>query len=98
MSINIAGYTFEGPYYSTASLENRSGVYAILCGNGLPPVDVGESETVRDRVENHDRKGCWNRNCSGTIKYAAHYVRGEQQRKKIEQDIRKRYNVPCGKE
>jgi len=98
MSVKIAGYTFEGPYFFASSLENRSGVYAILCGDSPPPVDVGESATVRNRVENHDRKACWKRNCSGTIKYAALYVRGEQQRKKIEQEIRNRYTVPCGEE
>lgn len=98
MSISIAGYTFEGPFIYTTSLKNRSGVYVILCGNRTTPVDVGESANVRDRVENHDRKACWNRNCSSTIKYAAHYVSGEQQRKRVEQDIRDRYNVPCGKE
>jgi len=61
-------------------------------------LDIGESGDVRDRVENHDRKPCWKRNCSSTIKYAAYYISGEKERKKIEQAIRKHYKVPCGKE
>ena len=98
MSIILAGYAFEGPYSTTGMLRNTSGVYAILCGDGTTPIDVGESATIKDRVEGHDRAACWRQNCSGTIKYAAHYVQGEQQRKKVEQEIRAQYDVPCGKE
>lgn len=99
MSIKIAGYSFEGPYSLTSSLKKRSGVYAVVCaGSSTTLLDVGESADVRDRVENHDRKSCWKRNCSSTIKYAAHYISGEKERKKIEQAIRKQSKVPCGKE
>jgi hypothetical protein len=99
MSIKIGGYSFDGPYGLTSSLEKRSGVYAILCeGSRTTLVDVGESADVRDRVENHDRKTCWKRNCSSTIKYAAYYVSGQEQRSKIEQAVRNQYHPPCGKE
>ena len=102
MSIEIAGYRFEGPYESTSDLENRSGVYSILTPTGnsrYKIIDVGESATVRTRVEGHDRKSCWRRNANnGQIRYAAYYTPGLQQagRKKIEQKIREQYNPPCG--
>lgn len=101
MSINIGGYSFSGPYSSTESLEDRSGVYAILdtCSGKNYLLDVGESVEVQSRVENHDRKSCWDRNKKGTITYAVHYTPGLHQagRMKIEQDIRSQYKIPCGK-
>lgn len=32
-NIKIGNYDFEGPYYTKGSLEDKSGVYAILCEN-----------------------------------------------------------------
>jgi len=93
-------YNFEGPYSNPGSLEDRSGVYAILCEeNGkLYLIDVGESSEVRTRVETHDRKACWERNCSGIIKYAAYYIEygKKPSRVEVKQDIRDNYNIPCG--
>jgi len=100
MSINIGKYAFEGPYKSMGSLQDKSGVYAILCdgGQNYKLIDVGESATVKTRVEGHDRKDCWKRNCSSTIEYAALYTPNAQQagRMAIEQEIRKQYQPPCG--
>jgi len=101
MSITIGEYTFEGTYASTYALEDHSGIYAILChqDNKYRLIDVGESATVKSRVENHDRKYCWRRNCSGTLKVAVYYTPHLQQngRMQIEQEIRKNYDPPCGK-
>jgi len=93
-------YNFEGPYPDTSLLEDRSGVYAILCnvGDKLYLVDVGESSEVKSRVENHERKDCWKKNCNGTIKYAAYYIEygKKPSRAEVEQDIRNNYSIPCG--
>jgi len=101
MGITIGRYTFEGPYSFSSSLEDKAGVYAILCdaGEEFRVIDVGESAIVRTRVETHDRKDCWTRNCSTSPKYAAHYTPGMQQqgRMRIEQEIRDAYDPPCGK-
>ena len=101
MSINISGYSFSGPFSSTSSLEDKSGVYAILThtsGENYNILDVGESSTVKERVENHDRKSCWQRNAVNGIQYAVHYTPGVHQsgRMKIEQRIRNQYNLLCG--
>lgn len=102
MTITIGKYTFEGAFTSTANLRDRSGVYAILCKkDGKYYIkDVGESAKVKERVENHDRKNCWERNCSGILTYSAKYTPNIQQegRKEIEKEIRDQYNPPCGKE
>ena len=100
MSINIGRYAFEGPYSSTDLLEDRSGVYAIIDrrDTGNYPIDVGESSAVRSRVENHDRKGCWNKHAQGQLLVAVYYTPHLQQagRKEIEQEIRDEFNPPCG--
>lgn len=100
MSIEAGNYTFEGPYTTTESLQDRSGVYLIVCKNNgqYSPVDVGESATVKSRVENHDRKHCWRNNCHYNLRVAVYYTPNLQQpgRREIEQAIRSQYNFPCG--
>lgn len=100
MSITIGNYHFDGPYDNTASLQDRSSVYVILChrDNQNFVIDVGESATVKTRVENHDRKDCWQSNCSGKLTVAVLYTQNLQSagRVAIEQEIRRQYNSPCG--
>lgn len=101
MTVNIGRYSFEGPYRSTSSLEDRSGVYAILCNRreDYSLLDVGETHEVGSRVDRHDRADCWRRYCEkGTIVYAVYYTPNLHQtgRKKIEQEIREQYLVDCG--
>jgi len=100
MSITIGKYTFDGPYTSPNELEDHSGVYAIICqkDNKKDLIDVGESATVKSRVETHDRKDCWGKNCQGTLTIAVYYTPNLQQpgRMAIEQEIRNKYDIPCG--
>lgn len=103
MSITIGRYGFTGPFKATSQLEDKSGVYAILtlaANSHYNVVDIGESATVKSRVESHDRKSCWQRNAiNGDLYYAAYYTPGSQQagRMEIEQELRKKYDPPCGK-
>jgi hypothetical protein len=101
MSIKIGNYSFDGPYDNSAILTDNSGVYAILykSGSGYSLVDIGESATVKSRIDNHDRKDCWSRNSVGTLYVAVLYTPHKQQsgRMEIEQELRKEYNPPCGK-
>ena len=100
MSIRIGSYNFEGPYSSTSLLEDRAGVYAIIDDRSTERfvVDVGESATIKSRVENHERSDCWNRNSIGTLKVAVLYTPNLHQagRIRIEQEIRAQYNPVCG--
>ena len=100
MTITIGKNNFEGPYSSTYAIEDRSGVYAILCldSNGkYSLIDVGESATVKTRLDSHDRKDCWTRKCS-TPNYAVYYTPHLQSagRVAIEQEIRNQFKPPCG--
>lgn len=100
MSITIGNYTFDGPFTSTDKLEDKSGVYAIICSSEGKNyvIDIGESAQVKTRIENHDRAECWKKNCNGTLKVAVYYTPNKQQtgRKEIEQELRDKYDPPCG--
>lgn len=99
MSISIGNYSFEGPYTSTDSLKDQSGVYAILGRNAATEtwkvVDVGESGGLQARVANHDRADCWKSRKYAALNVAAYYCNAVQ-RSKIEQELRNAYNPPCG--
>ena len=101
MGFEYLGYQFDGAYTSPDFLEPASGVYVIWCENeGMWTVlDVGEADDVKERVKNHDRADCWERNRSGTIYYSATYTPNLQQTKRIEIEgkIRRLTNPPCGK-
>ena len=100
LSIKIGKYDFEGPFTSTRSLKNASGIYAILCErNGSRHViDIGESSTVKDRIESHDRKECWTRNCQGGLSVAVLYTTNlpSTYRLAIERELRAQYSPACG--
>lgn len=99
MSIQIGSYTFVGPFTSTSNLRNSSGVYSILGRNSEAErwnlVDVGESQEVKERIENHDRKPCWQRRGYNTLTVAAFYT-NEASRMRIEKELRRQFNPPCG--
>lgn len=100
MSITIANYQFNGPFTSTDDLQNQSGVYVILGRNSAndswSPVDAGESERVKERVETHDRKPCWTGRKFQTLAAATFYAT-ERDRMALEKIVRDTYNFPCGK-
>jgi hypothetical protein len=105
MPITISGkekeYTFQGLYSSTSSLNDNSGVYAILSARNehYYLLDVGEAGEVKKRVETHDRKDCWERNMNGgAFRCAVYYTPNLQQegRRRIEKDIRDNNSTPCG--
>ncbi len=100
MSIRIEEYTFDGPFTRIEDLEEKPGVYALLCLMSNQKhflIDVGESENVRYAVEEHERQECWVRNCKGNIIAAALYTKELDQRgrKDIESFIRSREFAPC---
>ena len=99
-TIKIGDYTFDGPYASMDPIKDRSGVYAVICRkeDGYYLIDIGESAQVKTRLDTHDRKDCWKRNCQGTLTYAVYYTPHLQQlgRMEIEQKLRAQYRPPCG--
>jgi excinuclease UvrABC nuclease subunit len=105
IEIELARGTVEfedGPYPITQAdkLKNAPGVYVILCQDSSSSrvIDVGQSDDVRKRVTNHDRKDCWSKHCRGSLKVAATPISDEQQRLSLEKQIRQHHNPPCGEQ
>jgi len=87
MSIEIAYYTFDGPYTSVYKIREAAGVYCVLCmlANGkVFPLDVGESENTRSAVREGRRKDCWVKDCKGTIAIAALYTPDQDQKGRVD--------------
>lgn len=101
MSITISEYAFEGPYLNTESIKNESGLYTILdkrSDGKWSVIDVGESQDLKTRIDNHDRKTCWETNRQGQLGVAVLYTPGwrDDQRRSLESTIRDSYSPTCG--
>ncbi|UCG38957.1 MAG: hypothetical protein JSV00_01615 [bacterium] len=97
MAYKIAGvHDFEGPFISCYSLREESGVYVVLDlrADGYHMVDAGESGSVRQAVEGHGGKACWEENRRGTLHYAAWYG-DEAARVKMLEVVTGSCEIPC---
>lgn len=99
MSIRLGKYSFTGPIASIDKLKDRAGVFAIVCkvDNEYFLIDVGESSKLRTRIENHDKKDCWIKNCNGQVTIFVHYTRFLKQKGRvfIEQELREIFHPDC---
>ena len=100
MVIKIKKHKFDEPCKNKENLKPQSGVYVVLSRKNAKEkwkiIDVGETDDVKKRMGNHDRKSCWKRKKCGELYYTAHYT-DEQERVKIEQKIRDKCYPPCGR-
>ena len=99
MTIKLGKYSFAGPSESIDEIKDRSGIYAIVCkkDNEFFLLDIGESPKLRTRIENHDKKDCWVKNCKGQLTIYVHYTPffKQKRRKFIEQEIRELFLPGC---
>ena len=53
---SIGNYNFDGLYNSIEKIEDISGIYVVLCCHNkiCNIIDVGESASVRSRIESKD--------------------------------------------
>ncbi len=99
MSIKLGKYSFTGPIAFRDKIRDKAGIYAIVCSvdSEYFLVDVGESSRLRTRIENHDKKDCWIKNCSGQLLIYVHYTPflKQQARIHIEQELRELFHPGC---
>lgn len=99
MSIKLGKYSFTGPIASIDKLKERAGVFAIVCKVDTEYflIDVGESSKLRTRIENHDKKDCWSKNCNGQVIIYVHYTAflNQQRRIIIEKQLRDLFHPDC---
>ena len=99
MAIKLGKYSFTGPVASIDKIKDKSGIYAIVCKvNGeYFVIDVGESSKLRTRIENHDQKDCWTKNCNGQLTIYVHYTTFLKQKGRIliEHELRELFHPDC---
>lgn len=100
MAFSVGDHQFEGPYTATSMIQNRPGVYAVICRENDATVlaDVGESRDLGRKIKNHARVDCWHRKCPRILQYAVLYtpLLGHPVRREIARWIRQVYDPPCG--
>ncbi|MBT9156853.1 MAG: hypothetical protein DDT37_01844 [Firmicutes bacterium] len=65
-NVPIGGYPFVCVSLTQADFLDVTAIYVILCvaqDGSWTVLDVGQSGQVGSRIDEHDRKGCWERNC-----------------------------------
>ena len=107
VTVNIAGYPFVCQRLADAKFPDEAAVYVILCvSNGgswtvLDVLDVGQSGEVGSRIDSHDRRDAWARNCpSKNIWVGVHLMPSpantREDRCRLETSLRAQYSPPCG--
>jgi hypothetical protein len=99
LTVKIGEYTFDGPFKSTDTIEDKSGLYAVIHhkDDKCYLLDIGESSEIKKGIEEHDKQE-WEKNSGGAIEYSVYYTPElkEEDRKEIEAKIRATYKPPCG--
>lgn len=101
--IQIGNYRFQGPFLlSNFKAIDRAAVYAILCkgSNGeYTPLYIGETGELGTRLETHNKKDCWRKNCKGILYVAIYYTPSSfytaEDRRKIERELIAQYRLIC---
>ena len=96
--ITIEGYQFEGGQpLETTRFNEVPAVYVIYTSDSW--LDVGETDKLAARLQNHERKECWKRNAGGKSIYVAVLQESSsQKRSAIEAYLREKLNPKCGEE
>jgi len=92
-SITYEGYVFNGPFSINTDFNTVAGIYLITTSQGTI-VDVGETENLKERVPNHERRNCWSRNNAVNLYF--HHETSQQQRLVKEKFLRTKSNPACG--
>jgi len=103
--VTIGNLFFQCVRLSNADFKDIAAIYVIICvdTNGKWKIlDVGQTGELEDRIDSHDRKECWKKNCPNQNIWECVYPMPgnkytEQDRLDIEKKLRDQYNPPCGK-
>ena len=94
--LKVGNYFFDGPFHDFMKLEDKPGVYVIVCHQPpfYIPVDCGESGNVRNCVTTHERVSLWRHNCAiGDLMVGGLYTTDGN---KVEKELRSSIFFPCG--
>jgi hypothetical protein len=90
---------------SEADFADVAAVYVVLCvatDGSWTVLDVGQSGEVGSRIDEHERRQCWERNCPNGKIWVCVYrmptaTYTQADRLRVEAELRQKYNPPCGK-
>lgn len=74
--ILIGNYEFKGPFDSPKQIEERAGVFAVLCYHDgeYDLLEIAFSENLRQGIIDHPDQGDWHSLCQGTLLAAVFYA------------------------
>jgi hypothetical protein len=95
---SIAGYNFETSFYLYGTNFNEAaGIYIIYTADTGTILDVGETNQLKSRLSNHERKLSWLLNSGPEeILVAFHHEKNQFLRLLKEKIIREKLNPICG--
>jgi len=104
--IRIGKYEFDGPWkLENVDLLDRACVYAILCkrmDNKYDVIYIGESGQVGTRLSTHHRRNCWENKCQSLLYVATYWTPSDryssEDRRRIEGELRDKYDPPCNRQ
>lgn len=89
--MEIKGIEFEEPVDNVNDVEDKSGVYVIICiKNSDKVADIGISEYLKRRLQKHKREDCWKDKCPFGYQYVVRYC-SINEAKEIEQLLREKF-------
>lgn len=95
MSIEIGKYEFDGPFTSTAYLEEKPGLYAVLRheNDKYELVYVGQANNIKECIELSETANRRAERCGNTL-IVGYYPRlsGRRERSKMVEDILREFN------
>jgi hypothetical protein len=98
LSFTLDRYEFNGPIYSVGQIEEKAGVFAVVCivDNKISGViHVEESENIKARIRNHIESVEWAKLCIGKVAFAINYTPFLQYRgrRMIVSEIKRTYKL-----
>jgi hypothetical protein len=105
VNVTIGGVAFSCVPLANADFSDVAAVYVILCVAGdrsWKVLDVGQSGELGSRIDQHDRRDCWIRNCPGGNIWVCAYPMAtarfsKHDRERFENGLRVQYQPICGK-
>lgn len=89
MPVYFGKVELQGPFSSLEELENKAGLFAILClqGEQISLLDVQRAKFVQADVAKVLRDPAWGEVCSGKIRVAVLYLTDEQEMEQLQEEI-----------
>ena len=96
MGLTLGIYQFEGPIESVSLIEEKEGVFAVLClkeDNSYKLIHVEEANNIKAKIRNHIKSSEWTKLCKNRVAFGVNYTPNlqNQARKMIVNEIKRAY-------